>query len=201
MMPIKFFRSNNKYFCFSNFSQHPVEVDGLKYPTSEHYYQSMKFYGVNPERAEQIRLAATPRIAADMGRDASFEMQPDWEKYKIYYMCRVIQIKTDTYESIQKLLLETGEEEIIEDSPRDYYWGCGKDGSGKNKLGILWMTMRACLRDPYLMIPLPPDSIPPEARAKRKAIAASMDWDKIREFIRTMRKENLRDSLEAFNEE
>ncbi|GAB4239826.1 MAG: hypothetical protein Kow00121_66390 [Elainellaceae cyanobacterium] len=29
----------------------------------------------------------------------------------------------------------------------DYYWGCGKDGSGKNKLGQILMEVREILRD------------------------------------------------------
>ena len=33
-------------------------------------------------------------------------------------------------------------EEIIENTDIDYYWGCGKDGSGKNMLGIILMEIR-----------------------------------------------------------
>jgi predicted NAD-dependent protein-ADP-ribosyltransferase YbiA (DUF1768 family) len=31
---------------------------------------------------------------------------------------------------------------IIEDSPRDWYWGIGKDGKGQNWLGKLLMERR-----------------------------------------------------------
>ena len=50
------------------------------------------------------------------------------------------------YPAIKEILLNTGDEEIIEDSPIDYYWGCGKDGSGKNMLGIIIMVIRDELR-------------------------------------------------------
>ena len=32
---------------------------------------------------------------------------------------------------------------LVENAPNDYYWGCGKDGSGKNMLGQLLMKLRA----------------------------------------------------------
>ncbi|NES05091.1 MAG: NADAR family protein [Okeania sp. SIO2F4] len=40
----------------------------------------------------------------------------------------------------------TDNELIIENSPSDYYWGCGKDGTGKNKLGLILMAVRQTLR-------------------------------------------------------
>jgi len=42
-------------------------------------------------------------------------------------------------------LLATEEELLVENAPRDYYWGCGADGSGQNKLGQVLMTVRALL--------------------------------------------------------
>ncbi len=38
------------------------------------------------------------------------------------------------------------DEEIIENAPHDYYWGCGADGSGKNQLGKTLMRVRSILR-------------------------------------------------------
>ena len=43
---------------------------------------------------------------------------------------------------ICKVLFSTGEENIVERTTNDYYWGCGKDGSGKNMLGIILMEVR-----------------------------------------------------------
>jgi predicted NAD-dependent protein-ADP-ribosyltransferase YbiA (DUF1768 family) len=34
----------------------------------------------------------------------------------------------------------------VENSPIDYYWGCGADGSGKNNLGLILMEVREILR-------------------------------------------------------
>jgi len=46
-------------------------------------------------------------------------------------------------------LLSTGDAEIVENSPIDYYWGCGANGSGKNRLGIILMEVRDILRHTY----------------------------------------------------
>ncbi|MGC1396759.1 MAG: NADAR domain-containing protein [Coleofasciculaceae cyanobacterium] len=36
---------------------------------------------------------------------------------------------------------------MVENAPSDYYWGCGKDGSGKNMLGQILEEVRDILRD------------------------------------------------------
>jgi predicted NAD-dependent protein-ADP-ribosyltransferase YbiA (DUF1768 family) len=38
--------------------------------------------------------------------------------------------------------MDTGNEELVENSPYDYYWGVGRNGTGKNRLGILLMKLR-----------------------------------------------------------
>lgn len=47
----------------------------------------------------------------------------------------------------REILLATADEEIVEASPSDSYWGCGADGSGKNRLGQLLMLVRERLRE------------------------------------------------------
>ena len=43
-MSIKFYNENDKYGEFSNFYPQPIKIDGVMFPTSEHYFQCMKFY-------------------------------------------------------------------------------------------------------------------------------------------------------------
>lgn len=43
---------------------------------------------------------------------------------------------------IAKILLNTDDEEIIEVTSNDYYWGCGTNGTGKNMLGKILMKVR-----------------------------------------------------------
>ena len=54
--------------------------------------------------------------------------------------------KFQTHKDICDRLLQTGNEEIVESAPGDYYWGCGADGTGQNKLGKILMDIRSQLR-------------------------------------------------------
>ncbi|NEP10010.1 MAG: NADAR family protein [Symploca sp. SIO2C1] len=145
-MTIYFYDESEKpYGCFSNFSPHGFELDGLWWQTSEHYFQAQKFVGT--EHLEAIRLAQTPADAAKMGRERSRPLREDWEEVKEDVMERGLFGKFQTHQDIGKILLSTGEELIVENAPQDYYWGCGKDGSGKNRLGEILMQVRTKLRN------------------------------------------------------
>ena len=61
-------------------------------------------------------------------------------------MERSVRRKFELYPDRRALLLATGEEELAEAAPTDYYWGIGRDGNGQNKLGLLLMRLRAELR-------------------------------------------------------
>ncbi len=61
-------------------------------------------------------------------------------------MRKAVLRKFETHQDIKKILLATDDQEIVEKSPIDYYWGCGSDGNGKNMLGIILMEVREILR-------------------------------------------------------
>lgn len=144
-MPITFYSDREPpYGGFSNFSRHGFSLDGNWWPTSEHYFQAQKFAGTPHE--DEIRQAPAPKIAADMGRDRSRPLRPDWEAIKDDVMRRAVGAKFDAHPDLRALLLATGDEPIIENAPGDYYWGCGKDGSGKNRLGEILAELRDALR-------------------------------------------------------
>jgi len=144
-MTIFFYGARLKpYGCFSNFSPHGFELDEVWWSTSEHYFQAQKFAGTT--FADQIRQAPTPNEAAKMGRRRSHPLRPDWEEIKDQVMLRGVLRKFEIHAGIRAVLLATGEELLVENAPKDYYWGCGADGSGQNKLGQVLMTVRAVLR-------------------------------------------------------
>ncbi|OCR01959.1 Swarming motility protein ybiA [Oscillatoriales cyanobacterium USR001] len=143
-MTIYFYSTRTEYGCFSNFSAHGFELDGVYWPTSEHYFQAQKFAGT--PHVEEIRQVKTPKDAAKMGRDRKRPLRKDWEQVKDDIMRKAVLCKFETHANIREILLSTNDEEIVENSPIDYYWGCGKDGSGKNKLGLILMEVREILR-------------------------------------------------------
>lgn len=143
-MPIRFYSLKNLYGEFSNFSPHPFDLDGKRWPTSEAYFQAQKFEDEGYK--EQIRLAPSPMEAANLGRSRSVPLRADWESAKDDAMRRALGAKFGSHPALCQLLLSTGEEPIIEATTGDHYWGCGSRGDGLNRLGELLMELRAQLR-------------------------------------------------------
>jgi hypothetical protein len=120
-------------------------LDGAEWPTVEHYFQAEKFPGTPHVAA--IRRAATPKAAKSMGRERSRPLCTDWEAVKDDAMRAAVRAKFAQHAALRATLLGTGDEEIVENAPRDYYWGCGASGTGKNMLGIILMETRLALRE------------------------------------------------------
>jgi len=144
-MAIYFYSDRDRpYGCFSTFSAHGFQLDRHWWATCEHYIQAQKFAGTR--HAEAIRQAKTARQAAILGRDRGRLLRADWERVKEAVMYRAVRSKFATHNDIRTILLSTREEALIASSARDYYWGSGLDGSGRNRLGHILMAVRASLR-------------------------------------------------------
>ena len=143
-MAIYFYKINEAYGCFSNFSHYGFELDGKWWMTSEHYFQAQKFH--NTKYEEMVRLLDNPMKAAEMGRDRSLPLRKDWEEVKDAVMEKAVMEKFKQNKEIREVLLSTDQDSIVEKTTDDYYWGCGKDGSGQNKLGKILMRVREKLR-------------------------------------------------------
>jgi N-glycosidase YbiA len=141
---IEFYSTREAYGAFSNFAPYPIEADGLRWPTVEHYFQAQKFAGT--PHVEAIRQAPSPMVAARMGRARARPLRSDWDLVKDEIMLRAVRAKFAQYADLAALLLSTGDALIVERSRRDGYWGAGADGSGANRLGQILMTVRAELR-------------------------------------------------------
>ena len=140
---IKFYKVNNKYGCFSNFSNHGFELDGKYWKSSEHYFQAQKFAGT--PYAEEVRSAKTPMDAAKKGHDRTIPLRNDWELIKKVIMKEAVLKKFLAHSDIRDLLIATGDQEIVEETTDDYYWGCGQNGTGGNALGKILMDVRGVL--------------------------------------------------------
>ncbi|MBD2003205.1 MULTISPECIES: NADAR family protein [Cyanophyceae] len=146
-MTIYFYKVDDPYGCFSNFSPHCIHLLGQDWATVEHYYQAQKFVGTKDEALIlEIASAKTPMQAATLGRDRTRHIRPDWESLKTEIMREAVLIKFLTHLDIQSILLSTGDRLLVEDSQIDYYWGCGKDKTGQNYLGKILMSVRQEIR-------------------------------------------------------
>ncbi len=136
---IRFYSANEAYGEFSNFALYPVKVRGRMWPTSEHFFQSMKFKDEND--LEQVRKAKSPMEAARIGRNRKRKLRRDWEGIKISVMKEAVLANFTQHDHLAELLISTGDAELIEHTPRDSYWGDGGNGRGKNMLGKILMEV------------------------------------------------------------
>ena len=83
-------------------------------------------------------------IRAHLSRGVS--VRADWEQVKDAVMFKGLQAKFTQLPHLASRLKDTGDRPITEVSPRDWYWGCGGDRKGKNRLGHLLVNIRAFLR-------------------------------------------------------
>ena len=141
-----------KYKVFSNFYESPVEYEGITYRNSEAAFQSAKIHiPNNMEYTNLLRVKEgfslmSPLEAKRKGR--RIKLRTDWEVVKDEVMYNILLNKFSRDKNLLKILLETGEKELIEGNTwHDNYWGnCNcikcKNIQGKNKLGKLLMMVR-----------------------------------------------------------
>jgi ribA/ribD-fused uncharacterized protein len=141
---ILFYSADDSYGYLSNHYPSPINLKGKVWPTTEHYFQAMKFEGHPWEEA--IRCAETSEQSAVMGRSRDAPMRGDWQDIKYGVMKEAVLAKFSQHEDLQVLLLQTANIEIVEHTATDAVWGDGGDGSGQNLLGKLLMEVREEIR-------------------------------------------------------
>ena len=170
---IKFYNPNDSYYEFSNFYKHPLNINGREWSSVEHFYQASKFYIPQSLRHMEyynlIHSADSPTKVFMLGTQKKkygyavkwtvnkkdkrtinsvidlyndIHIRDDWEDVKLSIMKQALTEKFKNHR-LSTLLTETHDAQIIEDSPRDSFWGIGKDGKGANYLGRLLMDVRA----------------------------------------------------------
>lgn len=128
---------DGEYAFLSNFYESPMTIQGITYPTNEHFFQAMKT--LDPSERKKIASAQTPGQAKRLGRQV--KLRWDWEGVKEDVMLIGLRYKFSNPDLKEKLLA-TGNEELVEGNWwGDQYWGVC-DGIGKNKLGKLLMKVR-----------------------------------------------------------
>lgn len=147
--PLEFYSKSEPYYEFTNFFVCNVSIDNAVWPTTEHYFQAMKFLG-DTKTVQQVRQLPTPRDAFDFSRRHAnrWTCSPErWNCEKDGFMLRALRCKFTQIPHLRQLLLDTGTRKLVEHTQEDRYWGDGGDGSGQNRLGELLMCVRAELRE------------------------------------------------------
>lgn len=131
-----------EFYCFSNFSSFAVKWKGKTWPTSEHAYQAAHFFKTAPALAGKIYKAKSAYEAYKLAKANSGKAPKNWEKIKVGIMEDIVRHKLKQNPYIARKLVQTGKRLIVEDSPKDGFWGWGPDKNGRNELGKIWMKLR-----------------------------------------------------------
>lgn len=128
------------FYCLDNFSSFAIVWRNRVWPTAEHAYQAAKFD--DETIIAQILEAKSAHDAKKIAKANSDKKHGDWAEIKLPTMETILRLKLTQHQYVQKRLLQTGEREIIEDSPTDDFWGCGPNNDGQNHVGKIWMKLR-----------------------------------------------------------
>jgi ribA/ribD-fused uncharacterized protein len=128
----------------SNFFPSPMKLDlgevGLwSVHNVEEVYQAAKALTV--AEAQWVLRSGTPAIAKARGREV--QIVPNWNEIKDSVMTMLVTEKFKQNDDLAKMLLDTGDAELIEGNHwGDTYWGVCR-GVGENKLGKILMEVRS----------------------------------------------------------
>lgn len=183
MSVISFRKTKEDYGWFSNMRHSPIWFKGEWFPTAEHLFQFMRYEGMhtvwlNNERdtAEwideaRIRKEVLNEASPLLAKHVAKKYRKYWtttKEHDLYIMNKVVRWKVAYHPDLIRLLLATGDEQIIENETRYIddqedpgqkklvkrksppLWGMTllEDGSwyGENNLGKIWMQLRDELR-------------------------------------------------------
>jgi ribA/ribD-fused uncharacterized protein len=161
--PVNFYEKlENEYRGFSNYAPSIMNIENKNYATVEHYFQSMKFQG-DIGWQEAIRVAPTPKKAAELGRDTTHAVASNWESVKETVMLDGLRAKFKQNRGLLEQLKATGQRPLVYASP-DSYWGVGRSGVvtvKNNRLGRLLEQVREELREYVIPVEVAQAAPPP----------------------------------------
>lgn len=137
---VHFHRLTDEFGAFTNFSRHPVLINGIEWKTCEHYYQASKF--TDPDHVLLISQAPTPSRARTLGRTPLVPLRPDWDTAAEDVMRTAMRAKFVQHPQLARQLLLTGSRILIETTKDDWFWGAGHDGTGLNITGRILTEIR-----------------------------------------------------------
>ena len=127
---------SGEYRWLSNFFPCLIIMGDLTYPSVENAYQAAKY----PVKDRLVFTTCSPAKAKRLG--SSIKVPHGWEDNKISLMRRLNKQKYQHGNYLRVMLVNTGEQELIEGNTwDDTFWGeC--DGVGENNLGKILMEIR-----------------------------------------------------------
>ena len=144
---IVFLKTRERYGGLSNMAGgFPLRINGIHILTSEALYQACRF----PHRPDVQRLIIaqrSPMTAKMKAKPHRSDSRSDWSRVRVAVMRWCLRVKlAQHWDTFGKLLLDTGDLPIVEESRRDDFWGAkpvdARTLVGVNALGRLLMELR-----------------------------------------------------------
>src|SRR5262249_32317379 len=133
-------------------------IESHRYPTAEHYMmaEKAKLFGDN-HAFTAIFASESPSRAKSLGRKVRNFDEQIWSSHRFDIAVRGNTAKFEQNTELRSWLLGTGDQVLVEASPRDKIWGIGlaaddkraldpKTWRGLNLLGFALMRARAALQ-------------------------------------------------------
>lgn len=145
--------------CLSQWWGASFVVDGILYPTAEHFMMAEKArLFEDAEALEHILEAKSPGAAKRFGRQVRGFDEDAWEAAREGIVVRANVAKFEQNAALGSFLRATGDRVLVEASPRDRIWGIGLakedpraqnplQWRGLNLLGFALMEVRRRLRE------------------------------------------------------
>lgn len=140
--------------CCSQWFPAAFEIDGVKYPTAEHFMMAEKARLFKDDlMLEKILCCKTPKEAKSLGRKVQNFDDATWKSHCFKIVVAANLAKFTTHPHFGRWLIETSPKVIVEASMWDRIWGIGMVASasgarnprawkGKNLLGFALMEVR-----------------------------------------------------------
>ena len=142
------------YKFLDNQAEYPIQINDVKYPTIEHYFQAQKALEFGDDDIhKQIMKTPSAKAVKALGKKVRNFIKELWDSKRIEIMARGIRAKFVQHPELQKQLIDTGSKQIGEADARDSFWGIGTSSStelskdplkwkGQNQLGKILMSLR-----------------------------------------------------------
>ena len=140
--------------CMSQWYPESFVIDGIRYPTAEHWMMASKARLFQDEDALQAILQTdSPKEAKSLGRAVRKFNASLWDQNKRQLVTEGNEAKFSQNSDLRAFLIGTGTTVIVEASPVDSIWGIGLAASdprannplewqGNNLLGFALMDVR-----------------------------------------------------------
>jgi ribA/ribD-fused uncharacterized protein len=121
---IVFKKTNEKFGALSNkASGYPIVVNNVFIKSSEALYQAMRFPDYHDIQKEIIEQNS-PMTAKMISKKYRNKTREDWDNIRVHIMKWTLRVKLlQNKNTFGKILLNTGDMNIVEESNKDQFWG------------------------------------------------------------------------------